>query len=190
MSEYSETLFTVLSVLFWPIALIWLVVTLSDSRKYKRPSLFADDGLAHTNLGAGQSFIIFVLVIALLAVCERILYDLSRTILGGGFNYVDDLQTIFVHTIFIVPLFALSIFINIFAGQQKKKYSIVLMPYFVTSVILAGQLVGEISIYFSNHHTKIQLYAVLGAIALIASYAIWFVQHLYNQRLEAMKKSS
>lgn len=190
MSIYSNSVFTMFSVFFWPVLLVWLIVTVSYSSKYKKPSLFVGDGLMHAKLGGGQVFVITVLLVSLLAISERVLYDLTRTILGEGFNYVDDLQTIFVHAIFIIPVLALSIFINIFAGKQRNKYSIVLLPYFITSAILAIQLVFEISVYFSNHHTKIQLYAVLGAIVLIVSYAIWFVQHLYNQRLEAMKKSS
>lgn len=189
MSIFGGIPYVILSVLFWPALLVGLILSVSNHSKYKKPRLFVSDGLLHAKLGAGQVFIIIILLISLFALCERILYDLSRTVVGDGFDYVDNMKTIFVHAIFIVPVLAISIVINVFVGQQKQKYSVVLMPYFITSIILAVQLVCEIAIYFANHHTKLELYVVLLAIIAIVSYAIWFIQRLYNQRLEEMKQS-
>lgn len=153
----------------------------------QKPTLFSSDSFLKTHLGPGQSFVIAILLISLIAICERVLFDLSRTIVGSGYNYLDDLQTIMVHAMFIVPLLVVFIVINILVGQHKQKYALILMPYFLTTVLLTIQLVAEISVYFSNHHTKLELYVVLVCITFIVSYAIWYVQGLYSKRLEEMR---
>lgn len=189
MSILFEEFGPVIYALLLPFIAIWFLASLTRKGNIQKPHLFASDGLFNAKLGAGQAFIIVVLVVSLLAICERILFDLSRNMVGGGFNYANSLETIFVHAVFIVPVLAFSIILNVIIGQKRKKYAVVLMPYFVTTAILAIQLVGGISVYFSKHHTTFQLYVVLLALIAMTSYSIWFIQRLYNQRLEEMKES-
>lgn len=170
-----------------PLFVIWFLSTLSASNKVQKPKIFVSDSLMTQKLGAGQVFIMAILIISLLAICERILFDLSRTIGGSTYSYYDDLQTIMVHALFIVPVFVVFIIMNLIIGQNRQKYAVILMPYLATTVFLVMQLVGEISIYFSNHHTTIELYIVLLCIVFIASYAIWYLQGLYGRRLEEMR---
>lgn len=182
MSEYFA---------FFLAALVVVILSAAGrNNKVKKPLLFDSDALMHAKLGAGQMFIVTLLLVSLFAISQRILYDLSRTIGGPDFHYYNDLRTIMAHAIFIVPVFVAFVLLSIFAGETKKKYALIFMPYFITTVLLAIQLIGEISIYFSNHHTTLELYVVLVCLAFITSYAIWYVQRLYNDKLEAMKTAA
>ncbi len=170
-----------------PIMVMWLLNVLGNSRVQKTPKLFKSDGLMGKPLGAGQGFIVVILMISLVAICERVLFDLSRTIVVPDYHYFDSLQTIMVHALFIVPVLVAFIIINVLVGQYREKYAVILMPYFVTAMLLTMQLIVEITVYFANHHTTAELYVVLFCIVFIASYAIWYVQNLYNKRLREMK---
>ena len=166
---------------------VWLLVSLDVGHRVKKPKLFMPDGLLTAKLGVGQSFLIVILMVSLLAICERILFDLSRAFGVLNYDYFDNPQTIMVHALFIIPVLVVSVIVNILVGQHRQKYAVILMPYFATTILLTLQLITEISVYFSNHHTKAELYVVLLCIVFIASYAIWYVQKLYHQRLKDMK---
>lgn len=170
-----------------PVMVIWLLSTIGTSKVVRKPRLLESENFLTTNLGVGQGFVVGILVVSLVAISERILFDLSRTLVGPGYDYFQNLQTIMLHAVFVVPVFAVFVLANILAGEHRKKYAIILMPYFVTAMFLVVQLIVEISAYFSNHHTKAQLYIVLICIAFMASYAIWYVQNLYNQRLKELE---
>ena len=103
-------------------------------------------------LSPGVGFIVVILVLALIALAERILYDIARIFVSEGASYFDNLQVIMLHAAFIIPLLALSIFFNVMVGEKKEKYAVVLIPYFVLSIVMALQLVFQISIYFYYHH--------------------------------------
>ena len=73
------------------------------------------------------------------------------------------------------------------SGQKREKYAVVLLPYFFTSLILTIQLIIQISFYFYNHHTKLQFYIVMPLIICILTIAIYYIQNLYQRKLDSMR---
>lgn len=133
-------------------------------------------GISNINLDLTHGFIIVLLVFVLVALGERILYDLARHFVGDAFDYLTSLPTIVVHATFIIPLLIVSIIVNVAIGERKQKYAIVLIPYFITSILLAIQLAMQISVYFYNNHTQLQFYVVMVLLVLITSIAIYTIQ--------------
>jgi len=142
-----------------------------------------DNSLFHYRFTPATGVIVTILVLALVALGERVLYDLARwaTTTKGRLDYFDDLNIIMVHAFFIIILLAISIFVNIVVGEKKQKYALALIPYFVLSIVLCCQLILQISVYFANHHTKIQLYIALAALCVVCTVAIYFIQSRFNR---------
>ncbi len=130
--------------------------------------------------GSGsQTFILTLLVVVLVGLSERILYDLSRTIVGPTYNYINDLATLLLHTVFAVVIIVVAVVINISVAEKKEKYAVVLIPYFITAIALALQVAVEAAIYFTNHHTKTEFYLVMTSLAAISSMLIYYIQKRY-----------
>jgi len=136
--------------------------------------------LLHYKFSGSTGAIVGILMLALVALGERILYDLARTMVGETYDYFDNLPTIMAHALFIIPLLIISIVLNLIVGEKKEKYAIVLIPYFVFSIVLALQLSLQIAVYFANHHTQIQFYVVMGLLISIVTFAIYFIQDRYG----------
>lgn len=116
------------------------------------------------------------LFVALLALGERVMYDVARVFSGANWDYFNNLETIVVQAMFVVPVFLLSIVINAAMGEYRAKYAVVVLPYLLASLVLAIQLSFQITVYFYDHHTSFQLYVVMSAMTLISSVAIYVLQ--------------
>ncbi|HEX9503260.1 MAG TPA: hypothetical protein VF974_02965 [Patescibacteria group bacterium] len=141
-----------------------------------------NSSIFHQKLSPGVGFIVALLVFALIALAERILYDLARTFAVGDLNYFTNIQVIIVHSFFIIPLLIVSVIINVVAGERKQKYAVVLIPYFVLSIILALQLIFQVSIYFYYHHNDLQLYLVLLVLNAVCTYSIYEIQRRFQPK--------
>src|SRR3989338_5741566 len=127
-------------------------------------------------ISGSQVFILILLVLVLIGLSERILYDLSRTIAGTSYNYFEDLTTILIHTIFVSIIIALAAIINVTVSEKKEKYAIVMIPYFITSIVLGIQVAIEAAVYFAGHHTQLQFYLVMTMLCVIPSVLIYMIQ--------------
>lgn len=136
--------------------------------------------LLHYKLSPGNGFAIGLLMLALIALGERVLYDLARIFASPPLDYFNNLNVIVVHAFFIIPLLIISIVINMLVGSKKAKYAIALIPYFVLSIVLALQLAFQVSIYFAFHHTQIQFYIVMTLLVVITTAAIYYIQDRYS----------
>ena len=126
-----------------------------------------------------QTFILIFLVLVLIGLAERVLYDLSRTIVGPTYNYVNDLTTLLLHTVSATVIIVVAVVINVAVAEKKEKYAIILIPYFVTAIALGLQVAIEAAIYFAFHHTPLQFYLVMSTLVLIPSVLIYFIQKNY-----------
>ena len=124
--------------------------------------------------------IIFLLGFSILALAERILYDVARYFVVSSPDYFDNISVIIVHAVVIILFLIIALFVNLSVGQKKEKYAVALVPYFVVSIFLALQLAFQVSIYFYNHHTDFQFYIVMTALVVICTYAIYYIQSKYN----------
>lgn len=132
----------------------------------------------HKLTGAG-GFIIVLLVLVLIGLGERVLYDLSRWLAGPDFNYFTDLATLLVHTIFVSILIAIAAIVNVGVAEKREKYAIVIIPYFIMAVGLAIQVAFEAMIYFYGHHTPLQFYLVMSTLVIVTTLLIYFIQKRY-----------
>lgn len=124
-------------------------------------------------------FVLVLLVLVLIGLGERVLYDLSRFFVGPDFNYVNDLSTLVVHTIFVSILIIVAVVTNVLVSEKKEKYAVVLIPYFVMAVALTIQVAFEAAFYFYEHHTQLQFYLVMSALVIVSTALIYFVQKRY-----------
>lgn len=137
----------------------------------------------HHKLTPGSAFVVGLLVLALVALGERILYDLARAFGGSPLNYFDNIDIIVIHSFFVLPLLIVCVLFNALLSEKKEKYAIVLIPYFVLSIVLALQLVLQIAVYFAKHHTNIQFYIIMVLLTGICTCAIYMIQDRYNSKV-------
>ena len=141
-----------------------------------------EESIFHYKMTSGSGFVIVLLVLALIALGERILYDIGRLFATAPLDYFDNLDVIVVHSFFIIPLLIVSIIVNLLVGSRKAKYAVVLIPYFVLSIILALQLGLQIAVYFANHHTQFQFYVVMTIVIAVCTYAMYYIQSKFVPR--------
>lgn len=130
-------------------------------------------------ISGASGFAVVLLVLVLVGLGERILYDLSRFFVGDNFSYFNDLSTLLVHTLFVTFLIVVAVVINVAIAENKRKYAIVLIPYFVLAIALTIQVALEAAAYFYFHHTQFQFYLVMSNLVIISSVLIYFVQKRY-----------
>lgn len=133
-----------------------------------------------TTLG---SFITILLTITVLALSERILYDVARLIASPPLDYFDNISVIVLHAFTVITFLIFALIINFSLGQRKEKYAIALIPYFFVSIFLAMQLILQISIYFYNHHTDAQFYIVMTTLVVVTTYAIYYIQDRFSPQV-------
>ncbi len=130
-------------------------------------------------VSGASGFVLVLLVLVLVGLGERVLYDISRTFVGPQFNYFNDLSTLLVHTLFVMLLIVVAVVVNVLVAERKEKYAIVLIPYFVLAISLTIQVALEAATYFYSHHTQFQFYLVMSTLVVISSMLIYFVQKRY-----------
>lgn len=130
-------------------------------------------------ISGASGFALVLLVLVLVGLGERVLYDISRIFVGDDFNYFNDLSTLLVHTLFATFLIVVAVVINILVTERKEKYAIVLIPYFVMAIALTIQVALEAAVYFYSHHTQFQFYLVMSTLVIVSSMLIYFVQKRY-----------
>lgn len=117
-----------------------------------------------------------LLVLVLVGLGERVLYDISRLFVGDGFNYFNDLSTLIVHTLFVALLLVVAVIVNVLVAEKKEKYAMVLIPYFVLAIALTIQIALEAAVYFYSHHTQFQFYLIMSTLVIVTSLFIYFIQ--------------
>lgn len=135
-----------------------------------------------TRLTGSGMFIITLLVLSLIALGERILYDLARLFAPPPLDYINNLSVILVHAFFVIPLIIISVIINVMVVTHKQKYAIVLIPYYVFTIVMALQLAFEWGVYFANHHTVIQFYIVMVIFVAVCTYGIYYIQSKFQPK--------
>lgn len=130
-------------------------------------------------LTGGEIFFVTILFFAILALCEKVLFDLARWT-DNRYDYFDNLTTIVTHAIFALVILVISVVVNIVVGERKEKYALAIIPYFLTSIAISLQVALQIVVYFVNHHTQLQFYLVMIAFVAVASFLIYWIQKRYD----------
>ena len=130
-------------------------------------------------MSGASGFVLVLLVLVLVGLGERVLYDISRLFVGDNFSYFNNLPTLLVHTLFVMFLIVVAVAINVAVAERKEKYAVVLVPYFVMAIALTLQVALEAAIYFYSHHTQFQFYLIMSTLVIISSMLIYFVQKRY-----------
>src|SRR5665647_369622 len=103
-----------------------------------------------TKLTGSGVFIMSLLILALIALGERVLYDLARLFAPPPLNYFENLSVILIHAFFVIPVLIASIIVNVSVSTHRQKYAVVLIPYYIFTIAMALQLALEWGIYFAN----------------------------------------
>ena len=127
-------------------------------------------------INGASGFALVLLVLVLIGLGERILYDLSRVFIGDNFNYFNDLPTLLLHALFVMVLIIVAVVVNIAVAEKKQKYAMILIPYFVMAIALTLQVAIESGIYFYYHHNPFQFYLVISTLVIVTSLLIYFIQ--------------
>ncbi len=153
---------------------------------------YNEENLFKTRFTDAGMVILILLVLALLGLGERVLYDLARTSASpiGDFGYFNNSKVIVVQAVFIVGLLILNIIVNYVFGRRKEKFAIALIPYFITSIILAIQLAIQLGVYFTNHHSNLQFYLVMTLLVVVSSYGIFHIQNNYKKVRDTSQANS
>lgn len=130
-------------------------------------------------ISGASGFVVVLLVLALVGLGERVLYDISRIFVGPQFDYFNDLSTLMAHTLFVMLLIVVAVVVNVAVAEKRAKYAIVLVPYFVLAIALTIQVAIEAAVYFYSHHTQFQFYLVMATLVTVSSMLIYFVQKRY-----------
>jgi len=144
----------------------------------------SDQNVFKTKFTTLGSLIVILLSVTVLALMERILYDVARFFANPPVDYFDNISVIIVQAGVIILFLILALFVNLSIGSKKEKYAIALIPYFAVSIFLALQIAFQVSIYFYNHHTDFQFYVVMVALVVVCTWAIFFVQGRHNPEIE------
>jgi hypothetical protein len=128
----------------------------------------------------GSIVVAILLFVTLLALFERVLYDVARVFVNPNPSYFNSIGVIISHAIVIVVLLFVSVILNTKLGMRKQKYAIAVIPYFVVSAALTLQLASQVFWYFSNHHTDLEFYVVTIVLIAALSYAIYVLQSKFR----------
>ncbi len=140
----------------------------------------SEQNIFKTQFSTLGGFIVFLLGMSILALAERIMYDLSRFLATPPLDYFDNLSVIMLQAGFVILFLIIALMVNLAVSGKKEKYAIALVPYFVVSIILTIQLALQISVYFYNHHTTFEFYVVMILLVIASTYGIYNIQSKYN----------
>lgn len=135
-----------------------------------------NDNVFKTKFTTAGGFIVTLLGLAILAFMERVLYDTGRLMVSPPLDYFDNGGVIVVHAVVIILFLVIALVVNTSIANRKERYAIALVPYYVVSIILACQLLMQVSVYFFNHHTTFQFYVVMIALIAVCTYGIYHIQ--------------
>lgn len=147
------------------------------------------EGIFGMEVKGGSAFMAVVLFCTLLALGQRVLYDIARLIGTGGNdyifqNYINDFPTLIGHTFFAALLLVVCFILSTMVSEKKKKYAVIMLPYFFLAIFIMLQILGEIGIYFFYHHTQVQFYIVMVCLVALSSIAIYGIQRTYTPLLD------
>lgn len=135
-----------------------------------------NNNIFKTKFTTAGGFIVTLLSLSILALAERILYDVARLLVAPPLDYFDNMGVIVMHGVVIIFFLAIALVANMLIGPKKEKYAIALLPYYVVSIFLALQLLFQISVYFYNHHTSFEFYVVMIVLIGLCTYGIHYIQ--------------
>ncbi len=139
-----------------------------------------NQSLTKYKMSGVSGFVMVLLVLVLIGLGERVLYDISRLFVGNDFSYINDLSTLLVHALFVMILIVVAVGINMWVADRKAKYALVLIPYFVMALVLTLQVALEAAVYFYYHHTTFQFYLVMASLIIVTTMLIYLIQKRYT----------
>jgi len=140
----------------------------------------SEQNIFKTKFSTLGAFIVILLGCSILALAERVIYDLSRLVAPPPLDYFNNLSVIILQAGFVILFIIIALVVNLVVSGKKEKYAIALVPYFVVSIYLVVQIVFQLSVYFYNHHTTFEFYVVMSLLVLASTYGIYNIQSRYN----------
>jgi FtsH-binding integral membrane protein len=140
----------------------------------------SEENIFKTKFSTLGALITVLLGCSILALAERVIYDLSRFMAPPPLDYFNNLSVIVLQAVFVVLFIIIALVVNLAVSNKKEKYAIALVPYFVVSIYLAIQVAFQVSVYFYNHHTTFEFYVVMLVLVVVSTYGIYHIQSNYK----------
>ncbi len=135
---------------------------------------YSDESIFKTQFSTLGNVLVGVLVVAMVALMEKIIYDVIRKTVTQTPNYLGDINVITTSAMIIVPFLLIALMLGSMAIEKKKNSIVILFPVFATAIILTVQLLLQVSVYFANNHTNAQFYLVMVSLVVVSTYGIYF----------------
>lgn len=135
---------------------------------------YSDESIFKTQFSTLGNVLVGVLVVAMVALMEKIIYDVIRKTVTQTPNYLGDINVITTSALIIVPFLLVALMLGSMAIEKKKNSIVILFPVFATAIILTVQLLLQVSVYFANNHTNAQFYMVMVSLVVVSTYGIYF----------------
>ncbi len=135
---------------------------------------YSDESIFKTQFSTLGNVLVGVLVVAMVALMEKIIYDVIRKTVTQTPNYLGDINVITTSAMIIVPFLLIALMLGSMAIEKKKNSIVILFPVFATAIILTVQLLLQVSVYFANNHTNAQFYMVMVSLVVVSTYGIYF----------------
>ncbi len=132
------------------------------------------------------------LTIVVIVLFNQIWSDLSRLVTSGlgadlpryssgTLSPTVELNMIFVHTLFVVPLVVVALMVYLSVKDKGSKYGAVTLPYFIGSLIMVLRLLWDIGDYVIDNLGRSGIYLVLIFLVVVFSALIFYVQHKWEE---------
>ncbi|MDQ5949614.1 MAG: hypothetical protein QG669_138 [Patescibacteria group bacterium] len=135
---------------------------------------YSDESIFKTQFSTLGNVLVGILVVAMVALMEKIIYDVIRKTVTQTPNYLGDINVITTSAMIIVPFLLVALMLGSMAIEKKKNSIVILFPVFATAIILTVQLLLQVSVYFANNHTNAQFYMVMVSLVVVSTYGIYF----------------
>jgi hypothetical protein len=135
---------------------------------------YSDESIFKTQFSTLGNVLVGILVVAMVALMEKIIYDVIRKTVTQTPNYLGDINVITTSALIIVPFLLVALMLGSMAIEKKKNSIVILFPVFATAIILTVQLLLQVSVYFANNHTNAQFYMVMVSLVVVSTYGIYF----------------
>lgn len=130
-----------------------------------------------------------LLTIAVIFLFTQIWNDLGswvKDVIGKGQpRNVIELQELFVHTAFVIPVLILALLF--FFGLYKRGTTArtVILPYFIGALAITIRLLFDVGSFVIREYEKIGIYVVLGVLIVVFSILVIVVQSWWQRGQEA-----
>lgn len=93
-----------------------------------------------------------------------------------------DLQKLFLHTAFVIPVLVTALLGFLFLYRRGTAYAAVTLPYFIGGIAITLRLLYDAGSWAIRYHQRFGIYIVLGLLLVVFTALIFFVQDWWQKQ--------